>query len=471
MVDQSKVERQKELSERWFNSSMYGAADNCLGGIKAPPGFGKTRIAIEHIIPKCTSATVVVPLDVLRRQWKRIVKNWGYDNVDVYTVHELIARNENLSTDLLIVDEPHLMYRSDLGARVQYINGDKIRYNKYLWLDGTPFDKHGRHDEIMSFAPMIGEVTEEEALEKNWIAQRIIVNLCLEMDVDNYNKYKDISENITKEIEKFGDRGFSLILKVLNGGKDANNKYYPPFKWALAYAKQQGYHPNADPEVKALWNPNKIMGYAKRCMQLIQARKHFLWERKEKIEAATKIITNLGLKAISFSRSTIFCDMLVHEARSKGIKAAALHSNIESQRLRDANTGDYIRYKSGKKKGEPRIFGKKKITDHILEQFSKGNLDLISSGIGINTGLDDRTVRLGINSSYTGNKNDFTQSVGRIGRFTSESEPVLFVNLYMKGTIEERWLKNAISGTNKENIYWVAEVDEVDFNLPENYFL
>lgn len=99
----SRTIRQKESVQKWIKN-------RCKGTVVATTGFGKTTIGLEVILrfrdknPQ-SRITVVVPTDVLRKQWEKKLYEIGiFFFYEVLVINSAIMRSR-IDTDLLIVDK------------------------------------------------------------------------------------------------------------------------------------------------------------------------------------------------------------------------------------------------------------------------------------------------------------------------------------------------------------------------------
>lgn len=467
-IDKSKDRRQGLAAERWRKSAAYGSYANGCGTLWFPTGFGKTYTACNKIVKPVakktptTSTIVLVHREKLEKQWNTAVEKFVPEaNVKITTVQALIASGEKPSCDLLIVDEVHKFYEDTFFS---YVDGTNIKYKYILCLTATYIDPHKRHLKLDAVAPVIDQITEQEALLNGWISKYIEYNLGIDLTNIEIIKYQKISQDIADNMSKFGDYGFKGANLVLRG-----DDQYEGFKYAMMWAKTNGWN-QSDPE--CMWNPNRIIGYAKELMKGIRDRKQMLYESPTKLAVVREIIEKFDtLKIMSFSESTAFAERLNSALNLKKEVSVVYHSQVSSQTVKDKN-GNYYLYKSGAKKGKRKVFGKKMLKKLFTEKFLNNEVRVLSTARALDEGFDDPSIQMGIISSRSSNFNQHTQRGGRIKRVlpSDPSSTMIIINVYFKMTKDADWLRKAQSkSTNK--IYWVSSVDEISFDPDDGFDL
>lgn len=103
-------ERQEQCIQRWINNK-------CLGTLECCTSFGKTRCAIKCIqrlrakLPEA-SVLIVVPTELLQKQWKEELDKFGLSiNTEVQVINTAIKHSWNCT--LLILDDVNFVqYKS-----------------------------------------------------------------------------------------------------------------------------------------------------------------------------------------------------------------------------------------------------------------------------------------------------------------------------------------------------------------------
>lgn len=297
--------RQDEGIEHWKKA---GGRATCL----YPTGFGKTRVAmkiITRMLAKKADAKmiVIVPTDNLKEQWiKELIERELIQHVDVYVVNTAIKRE--LSCDLLIVDEVHMMVAESFSAIFH-----QVKYKLILCLTGTIDRLDGKEVMLQQYAPICDRITLDDAIKYEWVADYKQYRVMLDVDLTEYAKWN------TKFLHYFSffEFDFNEAMKCVSG---LNGYRYH-------YAKHKHKSPG---EVTIA-----AMGFIK----AMKARKSFIYDHLKKIEIADKIINaRENAKIITFTKSVdhakqICCGDIYHGKVSKKKKEKMLQS------FNDADSG------------------------------------------------------------------------------------------------------------------------------------
>lgn len=473
-IDKKRLERQQVGVDRWFISSSHGATRDKVGTFHYCTGVGKTFTAILVIKrlfrnDPLHNVIVCVPTDALVFQWQ-IELNEHFTKKDLNRITVMSASyvvNSQIyaQTDTLIVDELHLFLGEEY---IKVINGKYLKSNNRLGLTATYYDPKGRHTLYEELFPIIDVIDESEAIERGFVAPFIEYNLAINFTIEEQDVYEKSSKIIRTHMAKFGNGGLDLATKCLSGGK-FKGKEYTNIGFCHAWARKKGWHPQLDlskPDnvlINDLWNPQKIMGYAKLLMKAIRIRKDLLYNATNKTLITVDIIKKFkGEKIIVFGQKTNYADkvnLLVNQ-EFPGL-AAAYHSNIPTQMLPSPKTGKLIK------------FGKKRLKKKAIEDLKSGRIKVICTASSLDTGFNVKDILIGIIGSGTQNFNQQKQRGGRIKRVADvmdEGKVKLIVNLYIPDTKDEDWLRRRQSKSTNP-IHWIESIDEIVFNpAPVNEF-
>jgi superfamily II DNA or RNA helicase len=462
----SKDERQKQAAERWRYSKNYGSKQHGSGAIVAVTGFGKTRLSLDQIVNRMlqrkpdAQIVILVHRIALKQQWiKRVadrVKNLS-SNVYVTTVQYLIEHGYELDVDLLIVDELHKFYGDEY---VNYINGNKIKFKYNLGLTATYQDPAGLYKRIVDIYPIVDTITKEEALENSWISKYIEYNLGVELTNNEVVAYNKAIADYNRFLEKFSGK-INRATYCLQGGKDANGKFLEGIRWATLIATEKGWHKECDAQTNTIWNPNKIIGYAANLFESIRTRDKILNNAENKYAAAVELFRKFNIKTMIFSQNVDFANRVGKRLNDCFGEDTAIvyHSQLASQYLKD-DKGCFIKYKTGQRKGKPKLFGLTTLKKVYLEMFTTNKVKVLCTAKTLDEGFDCEDIRLGIIASRSSNYNQQIQRGGRIIRVIPESpdETMLIVNLYCLNTTDERRLDRA----QKQNVFDAINATSID---------
>jgi superfamily II DNA or RNA helicase len=471
-IHEKKYNRQLIAIDRWKRAKELGSSHtNCWGTFWWQTGVGKTFgacIIINKILNHNSGNNIVimVPGPELKKQWiseiKSNVKEEWQAHIRVYTVGEvqsIMSDNQRISCSLFIADELHEYYTDE---RLKIFNGSNVVTKWMLGLTADYQDKNNRYRNIQEILPVVDRIDEEEALREGYISQYIEYNLSVDLTSDELEKYRNSSDIISKNLSKFGHGGIELAGKVLQGDKSGTGMEY-----AIKYASQHGWrrgmslaNPN-DAQIMQVWSPNMIFAYAKLAMENIRERKNLLYYSKNKLKVAVDVVKKFeNLKTICFSQSTLFADTLAkvikahYESCQQTRVCVVYHSQLDTIITHDSVTGKQ------KKKG------KTILKREAIETFSKSSNGIMSTASSLDKGLNVEDIALGLTTSGTQNPTQYNQRGGRTKRKNGDMI-VLIINMYVRNTMDEIWLKNRQKKSNNI-VYWVDNIDDINYSPRNN---
>lgn len=475
-INEKKYNRQVEGIERWRQAKdVYSSShSNAWGTLWWCTGVGKTFagcLVINRIIAKneANTAVIVVPGPTLKKQWWESIKanvtqNY-HENVTVYTVDqvmEMINNGQKILCSLFIADELHEYYTDD---RLRMFNGINVSCKWMLGLTATYEDIHNRHEKIKHILPVVDRIDEEEATKEGYISKYVEYNIAVDLTEAEKAKYDVLSSLISKHLSKFGHNGLELASKILVGTKEEKG-----IAIAIKYAHYHGWHESLsslNPKEKAiidLWSPSALIASAKLVMDNIRERKNLLYFCANKLRMAKQVVIKFEqLKTICFSQSTNFADILAkvindyYKNLDQTLPCVVYHSNLQTQIVIDD-------------KGKEKKKGKIKLKREAVEAITTGKARIISTTSVLDKGFDVPDIRLALTTSGTQNPTQYDQRKGRGLRVESYEDDiiVLIINLYVRNTMDEKWLRKRQSKSNNI-IYWVDDIDDVTYVAIPNF--
>ena len=376
-------ERQAESLRSWLRNKGKGCIEGCTG-------YGKTRIginAIEKVMTKYPSLSVivVVPTDVLKSQWSRLLDERGLSlNCKVMIINTASKTLEKC--DLLILDEIH-KFAADQFSQVF----KTIKYKLILGLTATIERLDGKHELLKRYCPVVDTVTIEVAKASGWVSDFTEYQVIITAnDIDNYRQY---NKDFIKHFEYF-DFDFGLAMSMI-GPRGLQNR--------LAYRDK--LCPDGSKEEKSTIL-KEIMYHSMGFMHAMQDRKKFIHNHPQKIEVAREIIK--------------------HRADKKIITFAANTKMAEAIGVGYVYTG-----KEGKTKN--------RIT---IEEFMKLDKGVINSCKLAIEGFDCPGLSVGIVLGVDSSATKAIQSTGRVVRKEGTKYSEMFT-LVMENTVEEEWFRKS----------------------------
>lgn len=413
-----------------------------------------------------STVIVMVPGPDLKRQWKEesrthIPKKY-WNNITFYTVGEvlqIVNNGERLVTTFFVADELHEYYTEE---RLKIFNGSNMVCKGCLGLTATYHDIHGRHKDIEGILPIVDNIDEEEARREGYISQYMEYNLAVDLTEVESRNYAALTSIITKNLSFFAHGGLELASLVLSGDKQKTGLTY-----AIQVAAEHGWRNGMDymneqhRAILDIWSPQKVIGYAKLVMDNVRERTKLLYFCVNKLKAAVQVVHKFDtLKTICFSQSTSFADTLGkvinshYDSLGQPQPCVVFHSQLATIVVKNEDTG------KEKKKG------KTVLKREAIEDFTSGKKRIMSTASALDKGIDVKDIRLALTTSGTQNPTQYSQRKGRSLRLEEEDIVVLVVNLYVRGTMDERWLRKRQSRSNNI-VYWVDKVEDIGYTSPQ----
>ena len=373
-------ERQEESLRAWLNHKGKGCVEGCTG-------YGKTRIglnAIETVRKRypTLSVIVVVPTDVLKNQWTKLLDERGLGlNCKVLIINTASKTLEQC--DLLILDEIHKFAANQFSQVFK-----TVKYKLILGLTATIERLDGKHELLKQYCPVVDTVTIEVAKANGWVSDFTEYQVIITAeDIDNYRQY---NKEFVSHFEYF-NFDFSLAMSMI-GQVGLKNR--------LRYRDELCPNGSKEDKSKVL---KEIMYHSMGFMHAMQNRKKFIYNHPQKIEVAREIIKyRADKKIITFSANTTMAEAI--------------------------GVGYVYTGKEGKKKN--------RITIEEFEKLDKGVINSCKLAI---EGFDCPGLSVGIVLGVDSSATKAIQSTGRVVRKEGSKYSEMFT-LVMENTVEEEWL-------------------------------
>jgi superfamily II DNA or RNA helicase len=484
ILDEKKLNRQKLCFTRWLENLKISIVK--AGIIQAVTGFGKTFIAIMTILDMNTrhpdrTTIVVVPTTKLKDDWTRnkqvfnddgeLIEDFGHilkhnlQNVQVFVVNTYTKYAE-WECDLLILDEAHHYAGIDAKFFSTVIKITKYRFG--MGLSATIDAKQKMFFEQEGWT-IVDTIDEIEAEREGYTSTSITYNLGIPLS----GKDKEFNEKINEEFKfyfKKFEHKFELVRACNIGDKaymsvrdgDINLGSKSGKEWREWWAKKNGW----DGHASHPYSPDNLSKYAAQAMFKMRKRKTVWQNSPTKLIFIKQLVEKFSrLKTITFCETSDFADQIA-ELFPK--KALAYHTNLVTLAIKG---DEVIRNPSKedqkvlKKKGFV-VKGKTVLKREAIEKFQDphGTVTLLSTVRALDEGFDVKKIEFVLMVAYNSTRRQDTQRSGRGKRVDYENlgKKTLIVNLYMKGTQEEKWLRAKQVG--KRLVRWVDSVDEISIN-------
>jgi superfamily II DNA or RNA helicase len=198
--------RQAEFAKVWLKSK-HGILLLC-------PRFGKCRtsiLALEKLKPK--SILIAYPDNKIKESWQSDFHDSGFDDsIVTYTTHLSLKKYAELSFDVVIIDEVHLLSQAQIEVCKDLFDINK----KILGLTGTLASDTKQTLEEELDLHVIATYPIEKAIEEGVIVDYEIHVIRVPLDNTVYNDYKGKMKTEKKHYD-----GISWVInKLQNSGSD-----------------------------------------------------------------------------------------------------------------------------------------------------------------------------------------------------------------------------------------------------------
>ena len=199
--------RQKEFADVWLKHGKFGILNLC-------PRFGKIRtsiIALEKIKPK--SILIAYPDNKIKESWQSDFDDSGFDDsIVTYTTHLSLKKYAELSFDVVIIDEIHLLSEAQIEVCKNLFDNNK----QILGLTGTLSSGTERTLEEELDLHVVATYPIEKAIEEGVIVDYEIHVIRVPLDNVVLNDYKSKQKTEKKQYDALS----WVINKLQNSGSD-----------------------------------------------------------------------------------------------------------------------------------------------------------------------------------------------------------------------------------------------------------
>lgn len=458
-IDPLRLARQEEALDKWELANYDGIADHY-------PGVGKTflaLLAIQRLEKKGKNTYVIsVPNDIIYKQWIKTLENFPVhlkQRIIIKTKGQLLIENLTYKdVGLFIIDEIH-EYTTENA--IPLLDKTIVEHKAFLGLTGTT--NHINFKNVLKYHKVFDVISEYEAKSKGFIAEMLEYNLGLELVGKQATSYENLTTLINQLMPLF-DNNLKKAEYICYGGVNPRDgQRYPGGKWAMTLALQKGWNHNLDLNIPAhkeldqKYNPSSFISNANLLLQVVNRRKRLLAEVSIKEETVIKLLKKFtNTKTIVFSESTKFADRIGLLLNEHSINTAVFHSKLKPQ-MKMGKSGKLIK------------FGIVRLKKEAIEGLTTGRYTVLSTTKALDKGLNIPDIRFSIIASGTSSIDQETQRKARAGRKEIESDdPVLNINLYIKNTQDEVWLRKRQENNNTSPIF-VDKIEDISYRPQPNF--
>ena len=482
-------ERQASSVTKWRTGSKLG---NGTGTIEGCTGFGKTRIATivaQQLQTGLVDAKiiVIVPTIPLQNQWTKILTDLDIKNFEVYVINTVVLSLDLLDCTLLILDEIH-MYAADTFYQLF----DVISYKYIMGLTATIERLDGKHSLLEKKCPIVDIITLEVALKNSWVADHIEYNLYIDLDKEQKEEYDKINDWINSLFPIFQFDYYRARTCCKATDTYYNGEAHPgAISFITNYKKNYGEILRIDDGFGTLLIGrallNDVIKKANNLMRLFHKREQFIASCPLKVSTTLAIIRKLGMKTVTFGKSTEVADEITKQL-NENLEvpiAASYHSYLKAEirpipKIKTyANAAPAEKYCTTADNGyilpndikgydvhytKDIKFGSGRLKKEVIAKLDDDRIEVVNTAKALDLGLDVTGMQLAVVIDGHSNPTTHEQRKGRVIRkelIGLVDKIAIIVNIVLKGTQDEKWTKRR-QIKNSRHVRHITNIEQIE---------
>lgn len=318
---------------------------------------------------------------------------------------------------------------------------------------------------LRNILPLVKSTISESALREDLVCSPVEGHpFAVDLNETDKAEYDKCCEYISTTVKIFGD--FSTIEKARIGD----------IKLGLSSAQvremianNNGWNTNLDTslifnkQIDEIYNPAALYERACCAYNIMALRRNLVTDSVCKLNKIMQIINdNPDKKILIVSKRGEFAASISKYLNQNGIKCGDYHDAIEPSPMLNDDSTDYIRYKSGEKKGEIKTFASQALSNYYLSLFNLNAIKCLSIKNSSDPKLKTAVDLVIFTSPLCDDIISFKQRFAKV-EFTSIPNQLYIV--YCRDTIESDKLDNHLN----KSIVRVVEEENVNFmTIDEN---
>lgn len=293
-------------------------------------------------------------------------------------------------------------------------------------------------------APIFFEVTQKniEEIKLSTPVEECRIGVSIPANSEERRLLDSYTEYISTSLNIFGS--FDVMQQANSGNAALNISSY---QICNTIAKENGWNENLDMsvefnlEIDRLYNPSRLKERAYQTYEIIRNRGKLLANYKGKLNAILDIIKeNADKKILIINKYGDFAKDVTDYINSNSDKVICMnfHDKVDNIPAVD-NNGNPILYKSGAKKGKPKMMGVQSQKTHALQKFHNNEINILSTNNTPDKILDITVDILIITSPMC---EDLRTYIYRLSDIRFSDNEIHLYSIYCKETQEERQLEN-----------------------------
>lgn len=305
-------------------------------------------------------------------------------------------------------------------------------------------------DKIYTIAPLLNSFKDVEVgqLRLSTPIEEYRIAIDIPTDSDDAKHIKDYNEYIATSIAIFGS--LDDMHKAIYGDKELNisaNQICSQIAYSNGWNEYLDMTIEINREIDALYNPISIGERACQTHEIIRLRNNYISDYPFKLDKIVEIIKeNRESKILIINKRADFASLVTNYINNVFETDICLnyHDKVEDVPMLDDN-GNPIVYKSGSKKGEPRMMGAQSQRTYAIKAFNDGKVNVISTN---NTPDKNLSIDVDVIIITSPMCNEIQSYIYRLDKVNFPNMKLKLYSLYCKGTSEQRLIENKVLGKN-----------------------
>lgn len=251
---------------------------------------------------------------------------------------------------------------------------------------------------------------------------------------ETYDKYTDY---INKTINIFGS--LENINRARVGDKTTGQSAEAV---RLSIAQYNGWSEHLDTtipfnrQIDDFFNPVSLEERCSTAYNIFRERNNLVNNNVNKIPIVIDLLNGelKDKKVLIVSKNTVLATEVYKRLNAADIECGEFHNDIEARPVYDENIGDFVRYKTGSRKGEVKNFAAQAISSLSVQSFNSNNIRVLSIK---NCSSDSLEISCDAIIFMSPNCYNIKEFLYRYNKLTFNTDKIKIYKLYMIDTNEE----------------------------------
>lgn len=392
--------------------------------------------------------------DENNEEFKKLLKD---GNIKILTLNFIRDRKLNLSPLLCIIYHPDTIC-SDL---LNLLNRTKFKLVVLNRLMDNPEDMTTLH----RLASILDDFKQNEIdeLRLSTPVEEYQIGVDIPKDSDEFKLLEQYNEYISTSISIFGS--FDVINQANIGNTQLN---ISSSQICYSISQENGWNEHLDMniefnrEIDRLYNPNNLKERASKTYEIIRNRSQLLTDYQGKLDAILKIVQeNPNKKILIINKRADFASVVTDYINNMSENNICMSYHDKLQNIPAVNVdGTPILFKSGNKKGTPKMLGAQAQRTLAVNNFNSDSINVLSTNNSPDKDLCIDVDIVIITSPFCG---DISSYIYRLSKIVYRMNKITLYSIYCKNTVEQKQLEKKQLGKRHNVKNSIDDENNYDF--------